>query len=216
MDEVESILDHAAAAGRSVISTTSVDEWAHILSCQHEIARCAAPMIECGARTAADRGDEPLARYLRHHAEEERGHDVWVREDLTELERLGASPDGPDATVKPLRDLLLQQRKWLSIGHALPLLGHMWAIESRPPSIALVRGMLERLGLTDSCARTHLRHAIIDPSHAADLKVQIERYSGCPDAMLAISAGARCTALGITRFWLAVHSLRPAIGEGAE
>ena len=82
------------------------------------------------------------------------------------------------------------------------LIGHMWALESRPPKKAIVDLLARRFygkGL-----RTYKGHAIADEVHSKELEGILDLYRDDDAAFQSILEGARVTATENTRFWLSL------------
>ncbi len=143
------------------------------LTIMHGVVRSAVTLIEAAAdrarRLAPD--DEVAARlvaYYDHHGPEERGHDVWLLEDL---EALGGDREAALRRIPSPRvaTLVGAQYYWLRHVHPVSLLGHMGVMEgfSPPPGFA---ARLQRLtGHPPEAFRAIRRHERLDVKHKREL-----------------------------------------------
>ncbi|MFG2332644.1 iron-containing redox enzyme family protein [Streptomyces sp. NPDC048604] len=137
------------------------------LVAMHALVRASVPLLErAAARCAAL--DEPaaprLATYCLRHAEEERGHDAWLLDDLAAA---GAGP----AAVPPAEVVELAGSQYYRIEHEHPvaLLGYMAVLEGHAPSPTLAGRLAAATGLPDAAFRTVREHAELDGGHADEI-----------------------------------------------
>jgi hypothetical protein len=130
------------------------------------------PLLDLAAEVAMGPlmdGEPTLARYYAAHAEEEREHAQWLKEDLLEL---GADVLGPDHVAASIAGA---QYYYLHHIGAVPFLGYLAAFELRPlkPSdLEIAKRLTGGRGL-----RTLAHHAEHDPHHAADLAAMMQNYA---------------------------------------
>jgi len=145
----------------------------------HTFIRSSVPMMLEGAELARDLGDDDpvgpiLAEYLEHHAEEERGHDEWLVEDL---EVLGVSRQEvmerlPSTAAAALVGSFYY---WMRHVHPVALLSYLAVLEGNPPVVEELEKSRAIAGLPEESFRTLLRHARLDPHHRDDLNDLIDR-----------------------------------------
>jgi hypothetical protein len=131
-------------------------------------------VMEVALQTATLRKHEDaaaagLAVYLERHLAEERGHDLWLLEDV---KHLGLDPrqvvsDLPSPT---LACLLGAQYFWVHHHHPVAVLGYIAVVEMNPPTVAALEEVIERASLPRGAFRTLFEHAELDPQHGADLR----------------------------------------------
>lgn len=114
-------------------------------------------------------GEPELARYFSKHADEEREHAAWLKDDLAEL---GADVYGPDHAAACIAG---SQYYYIFHAGAVPFLGYLAAFELRPfkvRDLEIAHRLTGGKGL-----RTLTHHATHDPQHADDLGVMLDRYA---------------------------------------
>ena len=177
--------------------------WIAFLGVLYGSLRASVPLLE----TARDRARElsaadPLAAglvdYLRRHAEEERGHDEWLLQDLQSVgvasaELLGRPPSGAVAA------LVGAQYYWVLHYHPVSILGYLMVIEGNPPNRRGLQDFQSRSGLPPSAFRTMLEHADLDIGHAAELDDLLDRLPLSPSHNEALGLSAISTVAGLTR-----------------
>jgi hypothetical protein len=113
--------------------------------------------------------DKDIVAYLEHHAEEEKDHDRWLREDLK------SEGIDPEKTTIPASVVEMVGGLYYLIYHVEPaaLLGYMLVMESFP----LSKEVLESLETVHGTAllRTLRYHSEHDPEHSDTLKFVIEQ-----------------------------------------
>ncbi|HJW33654.1 MAG TPA: iron-containing redox enzyme family protein [Holophagaceae bacterium] len=150
----------------------------------------AARLLETGSREAWARG---LAAYFRHHAEEERGHVAWVREDLGVLgipaETLASRVPSPHAAA-----LTGAQYYWMRHAHPVALLGHLVALEWVSPDPTFFDAAADRSGLPREAFSTFRRHAQLDPGHRRELAEMLDglALTDAQEALLGVSLLHAC------------------------
>lgn len=148
-----------------------------VLLVLHDVARASVPLMEAALAEARSRtGDAAaagLAAYLEHHIPEERGHDLWLLDDL---EILGVDRSAVASRVaRPsVARMIGAQHYWVRHNHPVALLGYMAVIEGNPPTVAGLEAVIERTGLPREAFRTWLHHARLDPGHMAELDATID------------------------------------------
>lgn len=200
-------LDASAWAGSFVLSRVDVDGYYGVLHNLLHVVVDSVPLM----RSAIDvLGDAPvehrplLSDYLARHVVEETDHDRWLEADIAAMyERFDLEPQVP--VHEALRELMAFHWRMLDEGSVYPLLGHMWALESRPPSGRQLAALRTRLDLDESMTRTYDRHAEDDQEHRIELSELLARV--CDDEARARAAclGANVTAVGVIRFWCSLE-----------
>ncbi len=107
-----------------------------------------------------------LAAYLLEHAEEERGHEQWILDDLASLgiprEQVLARLPYPSAAA-----LVGLQYYWMLHVHPVAYLGYIAVLE-QPTSIDFLEEVSARTGIPLSSMTAHVHHATLDPGHVAE------------------------------------------------
>ena len=177
--------------------------WIAFLRVLYGSIRASVPLLE----TALDRARglspaDPLAAglvdYLRRHAEEERGHDEWLLQDLQSVgvastELLSRPPSGAVAA------LVGAQYYWVLHYHPVCILGYLMVLEGNPPNRRALQSLRSRSGLPVSAFRTMLEHADLDIDHAAELDDLLDRLPLSPSHNEALGLSAISTVAGLTR-----------------
>jgi hypothetical protein len=151
------------------------------LTIWHGIVRSAVPLIEA-ARDRAQAlasGDEvaaALVAYFEHHGPEEKGHDVWLLEDL---EALGGDRDAALNRLPSPRvaTLVGAQYYWLRHAHPVSLLGHMGVVEGYSPPAGFADRLQELTGHPRDAFRAIRRHERLDIKHKRELYELIDRLA---------------------------------------
>jgi Iron-containing redox enzyme len=177
--------------------------WLAFLGVLSGTIRASVPLLETArdrARelSAADPVAAGLVDYLRRHAEEERGHDEWVLEDLQSVgvapaELLSRPPSGAVAA------LVGAQYYWVLHYHPICVLGYLMVLEGNPPNRRRLHDLQSRSGLPASAFRTMLEHADLDIGHAAELDDLLDRLPLSPSHNEALGLSAISTVAGLTR-----------------
>jgi hypothetical protein len=170
------------------------------LAAMHGLIRASVPLMEaaaerCGLLPPGDPSAGPLARYFGTHAEEERGHDDWLLEDLAVL---GAPP--PEALLPgDLRDDIaaLAGTQYYLIRHCHPacLLGYIAVLEGCPPDAAVTGRLPVLTGWPAAAFRTVAGHAALDPDHQRDLDTLLGVLTLSPAVTAAVARNTAFTAV---------------------
>ncbi|MFD5255232.1 iron-containing redox enzyme family protein [Streptomyces bobili] len=148
------------------------------LCAMHQVIRASVPLMERAATRCEalphDPVAPPLARYLRAHAEEERGHDDWL---LTDAAASGTAPgELTDAAAPALVAALVgAQYYWIEHSHPVALLGYIAVLEGNAPAPGLAARLARETGLSPDAFETVRLHAELDDGHSADLDLLIGR-----------------------------------------
>lgn len=160
----------------------------------HTFIRSSVPMMLEAAELSRALGDDDplaaeLARYFEHHAEEERGHDEWLVQDL---ELLGVSRREvmerlPSTAAASLVGSFYY---WMRHVHPVALLSYMAVLEGNPPVVEELEKSRAITGLPEETFSTLIRHAHLDPHHRDDLNDLIDRLPLTPrhHELLALSS----------------------------
>jgi hypothetical protein len=193
--KVELALPLFLAAGRRLIEHPGVRElYPEYLVASHGVVRASVPLMERALErartTAAQDGAAPgLAAYLERHADEERGEDEWLLEDLEALgrSREEALARAPSPSVAAL---VGAQYYWIEHYDPVAILGYICVLECYPPTSDDVEELIARTGHGPQAFRTLIRHARLDPIHGAEFD---EALDGLPlsrrqEAVIGVSA----------------------------
>jgi hypothetical protein len=177
--------------------------WLAFLGVLYGSIRASVPLLEAARDRARDLSPaDPLAAglvdYLHRHAEEERGHDEWLLQDLQSVgvasaELLSRPPSGAVAA------LVGAQYYWVLHYHPVCVLGYLMVIEGNPPDRRRLQDLRNRSGLPASAFRTMLEHADLDIGHAAELADLLDRLPLSPNHNEALGLSAISTVAGLTR-----------------
>ena len=170
------------------------------LAVMHGLIRASVPLMEtaaqqCGLLPPEDPSAGPLAGYFGLHAEEERGHDDWLVEDLAVM---GVRP--PDALLAggDLRDDIaaLAGAQYYLIRHCHPacLLGYIAVLEGCPPDAAVTGQLPALTGWPAAAFRTVAEHAALDPGHQRDLDALLDVLTLSPAVTAAVARNVAFTA----------------------
>ena len=159
----------------------------------HGIIRASVPLLEAARDRARALAGDPVAAmvadYCDGHADEERGHDEWLLEDLASL---GVDPD--DVRTRPpsptVAALVGAQYYWIHHVHPVGLLGYVLLLEGWPPARATIDELRVRTGFPAEAFRTLLDHADLDPHHGEELDEVLDALPLRPEqrTLLGVSA----------------------------
>jgi Iron-containing redox enzyme len=177
--------------------------WIAFLRVLYGSMRASVPLLETARDRARDLSPtDPLAAglvdYLRRHAEEERGHDEWLLQDLQSV-----GVDSAELLRRPssgaVAALIGAQYYWTLHYHPVCILGYLIVLEGNPPSQRSLQDLQGRSGLPPSAFRTMLEHADLDIDHAAELADLLDRLPLSPDHNEALGLSAISTVAGLAR-----------------
>jgi hypothetical protein len=190
--------------------------WIEFLRAGYGSIRASVPLLEVARDRARDLSpQDPLAAglvdYLHEHAEEERGHDEWLLQDLQSVgvipaELLSRPASGAVAA------LVGAQYYWVLHYHPVCVLGYLMAIEGNPPDRQSLLDLQRRSGLPASAFRTMLVHADLDTGHADELADLLDRLPLSPNHDEALGLSAISTIAGLTRLLQEVADRLAATG----
>lgn len=183
MARSERLHNHLALALPSVWSFTDVlvaraadpSVYRRYLITQHAIVRATVPLLEAAAQRSAELADggdlsaQRLCRYFQLLTEEERGHDVWLLEDI-------AAADGdPTQAMNQLPDVAVaamigSQYYWIYHFHPVAILGFIQLMEGYPPRLQFVDALRRATGLGEAAFRSLAQHAVLDIGHGRMLE----------------------------------------------
>jgi hypothetical protein len=184
------------------------------LAAMHPLVRASVPLLERAAERCADLAGPAarhLAAYCLRHAEEERGHDTWLLEDLA------AAGARPAAVPHPVVvELAGAQYYRVEHEHPVSLLGYIAVLEGNAPGPRLAARLARATGLPDGAFRTVREHAELDGGHLADLHRVLDDLAPTPAQQTAVSVSALHTANLLTRLFLslATETAPPATDFG--
>ncbi len=193
--KIELFLPALSEVGRRLLEHPRArDLYPEFLVTSHWIIRASVPLMEAARdRALAMADDDPvsaaIAPYFESHAPEELNHDEWLLDDLEAIGRdrseVVARP--PSATVAAL---VGAQYYWILHYHPVALLGYIAAFEGYPPSPRLIEELVRATGYEPAAFKTLLRHAELDPGHAAELDEQLDGLPLAPEhsAVMGLSA----------------------------
>jgi hypothetical protein len=191
--------------------------WLAFLAVLYGAIRASVPLLQTARDRARDlSATDPLAAglvdYLRRHAEEERGHDEWLLQDLQSVgvastELLSRPPSGSVAA------LIGAQYYWVLHYHPVCILGYLMVVEGNPPNRRRLEDLRSRSGLPVSAFRTMLEHADLDQDHAAELDDLLDRLPLSSNHSEALGLSAISTVACLTRILQEVGDRLAPIGR---
>ncbi|MCX4553511.1 iron-containing redox enzyme family protein [Streptomyces sp. NBC_01387] len=189
----------------------------HYLCAMHQVIRASVPLMERAAARCEALSQDPVAplltRYLRAHAEEERGHDDWL---LADAAATGTAPGELTCAVPPahVAALVGAQYYWLEHSHPVALLGYIAVLEGNAPAPGLA-GRLEReTGLPQAAFETVRLHADLDDGHGADLDRLLDRLPLDAAQRSLVAVSALHTVAALTELFDRIAAA-PTVREGA-
>jgi hypothetical protein len=156
--------------------------------------RATLPLLEAaGARARGCAPEDPLCArlepYFARHADEERGHDDWLLEDM---EGLGIPAADVRSRLPPADVAAMIGAQYYLIAHAHPiaLLGCFAVLEGSPLTEPDLVGLSARAGIPRPLLRTLEKHASLDPHHRDDLDTLLDSLPLRPEheALVGLSA----------------------------
>jgi hypothetical protein len=169
----------AAAQRRLEAHPRSAAMWVGYLRMLHATMRASVPLIEMAGLRAVEMAErDPVAHslvgYLRRHADDERGHDRWLADDLAAV---GVQQEELDGRPAPpaVAELIGAQYYWVLHYHPVAVLGYLLVAEGYPPDRLRIEEIRTRSGLPAEAFRTLLEHAELDPGHSAELDGLLDR-----------------------------------------
>ena len=147
----------------------------------HSITRASVPIMDAAVaaidvQQASTGVDRAVREYFVRHIPEERGHDDWVAEDLTEL---GCTP-GERAMYVPLNAVAAAvgaQYYWIHHHRPIAILGYIAVLEGYTATPHQIEDLIRRTGLPRAIFRTMLKHSEIDLQHSRELDALLDRLA---------------------------------------
>ncbi len=117
-----------------------------------------------------------LAAYLRVHLNEEKGHDLWLLEDIRSLgyDEHDVLDTPPCASVV---NLIGSQYFWMNHVHPVSVMGYLILMEGYAPLPSQLEDIRLKSGAPATAFRCLKRHADDDPAHLADLNQALNGMS---------------------------------------
>ena len=174
------------------------------LTAMHALITASVPLLERAADRCGQLHDACaplLADYFARHAQEERGHDDWLLEDLAAA---SGSPEAAKAAVPPPLVVELAGAQYYRIEHRHPvaLLGYIAVLEGNAPAPGLADRLAADTGLPAAAFRTLREHAALDTGHLDDLCQLLDALPLTAQQQLETSVCALHTADTLTRLFL--------------
>ncbi len=141
--------------------------------------RATVPLMEKALARCRGMTSDPLATrlapYFERHIEEERGHDVWLHEDMKHVglsdEAIASSLPSPEVAA-----LVGSQYYWILHEHPVALMGSFAVLEGYPADPTALDELALR-GVPRAALRTFYKHAMIDVHHRREFD---EALDGLP------------------------------------
>jgi hypothetical protein len=209
--DIEESISRSGLVSAYFIENTNVENYAEILAKLYQITSNSCPLMEyCliiiqlyGIDNSSER---ILANYLEQHITEEQGHDQWIKQDFDNVcTEFNLKILFPQKSI--LENLVSFIFRSIKNGDYWILIGYIWSIESRPPSVELITKLSNRLSLNRNMTKTYKEHAIIDIHHRLDL-IRLINNVESKTIMSQIEFGAMISSKIITKFW--IHQLQKA------
>lgn len=176
--------------------------WLHCARQTYYMMKATDPLLQFAVREAEKRRENlrDFITWARRHADEEREHSRWYREDLRALEL------DPDEVEHGLPDphvlrLIGAQFALMAISHPLALLGFFYATECHTPNAARLRACARRLSIPEAALRTMLFHTGKDRRHRQEILALIRSYAQRPHYF----APMLTSAMEVTLGWAALY-----------
>jgi hypothetical protein len=172
------------------------------LTAMYPLVLASVPLLERAAERCAQL-DDPSARrlagYYTGHAEEERGHDAWLLEDMAAA---GARP----SSVPPPAVTELAGAQYYRIEHEHPavLLGYIAVLEGNAPAPWLAGRLTGATRLPADSFRTLREHAELDGGHLGELHQVLDTLPLTAQQHTAVSVSALHTVDLLTRLFLSL------------
>ncbi|MDO6445914.1 iron-containing redox enzyme family protein [Colwellia sp. 1_MG-2023] len=138
----------------------------------YRTSNAAVPMmrevIRCAKLMPDDPVSAPLIKYMEQHIPEETGHDQWCIDDLAVL---GVTEEQIHSKIPSPNIMALIGSQYYMIRHQHPvaIMGYLACLETHPPTIEYVEGLIEKSGLPAAAFSGLMHHAKIDPHHKQDI-----------------------------------------------
>lgn len=207
-----------AAAARMWRSDAGLPgRYRHYLRAMHQVVRASVPLMERAAARCEALPRDPLApalaRYLRTHATQERGHDDWL---LTDAEAAGTAPGELTDAVPPahVAALVGAQYYWIEHSHPVALLGYIAVLEGNAPAPGLAGRLAGETGLPRAAFETVRLHADLDDGHSADLDRLLDRLPLDPAQRSLVAVSALHTVATLTELFDRIATA-PHVSESA-
>ncbi len=177
------------AWGQKLLTSTGRAGWLHCATHLYYVLKATDPLLQFAVEAAEKRSEDLQAfiAWARHHADEEREHYRWYRDDLRTM---GIDPDKveqqpPDPHI--LR-LINAQFALMEVRHPVALLGFFYATECHTPDAENLRACARQFAIPEASLHTMLFHASADQQHRLEILDLVARCAQKPaygDAMLA-------------------------------
>ena len=136
------------------------------------------PLMEAAIRATKHHPSDPicahLAGYFPKHIAEESEHDEWLLQDL---EAIGVNRGDVLARLpnRAIAGMVGAQYYWIRHVHPVALLGFFAVLEGHPPDVEHLLDVERRTALPAEAFRMLKYHAEVDPGHADELFVLLDR-----------------------------------------
>ena len=141
----------------------------------HQVVRSSVPLMEaCVHQIELADGPREAIDYLKHHIDDETGHDEWLLQDL---KKCGVEREAV-LEIAPLNEIAaMVGTQYYLIAHDEPLslLGYMAALECYPPTPMQLEALRNRLVLPRAAFGTLYGHSADDLVHREELLAFIDR-----------------------------------------
>jgi hypothetical protein len=202
--KIQLVLPALTAAGRRLTDHPRARElYPEYLFVSHCIIRASVPLMETArARAEATGGDDPVsagvARYYRHHIDDELHHDEWLLEDAEVVGRDRAEflerPPPPVAAA-----LVGAQYYWIEHYHPVALLGYIAVLEGYPPSSELISELRSRTGYPERAFYTLTAHSELDLHHRDEFDEMLDELPLTAQQSAIVGLSALHTVHGLVR-----------------
>jgi hypothetical protein len=136
---------------------------------QYYAVRATQPLLAMAGDVASGYPElRDYADWAYRHAEEERPHAAWFRNDLVHM---GIPEDTIDSTIpeEEVLNLLGVQFSLVASVHPAALLGYLYTTEARPANAGALKALAAKLNIPIDGLSTLLYHTDIDREHRRDV-----------------------------------------------
>lgn len=146
-----------------------------------------------------------LRTYLRHHRQEEYGHERWLLEDLVALGFDRDAVVDSDALAETVA-LVGSQLYVIDYLHPAGLLGYVYVMESKPPTQTWLDTLHQTAGIPREALTFLTRHGDADIVHREELREILNTCFADPSARRAARTSAMLGLAGVVRLFARLRS----------
>jgi hypothetical protein len=174
---------------------------AHLVEWHHYVRTVCPQMAH--ARTKLGKDYPEVANYLAQHIEEEAGHDEILRADLIGLGFAGEEL-ARKVPTREILNLIGSQTYIINDLHPVGFLGHIFALESQPPTWETIEELSDRLDIPKTSFGFYGAHCETDLGHIEELESLIDSLELTASLTRLIKFNVRITLENLGDFFLAI------------